>query len=172
METNLIKSYHHETFGDVRVLQGSTTPVFFEDVCKVLDIKNTRDVKKRLNSNGVGIVDITTSIDKRGVQHTKKNLIISWGNFCRIVSTSKKEIAIPFQNWMFDEVMESVFTNGGYIVGQSGIDPESFNKAVADRADSVVSSIRKELNFWKGVANSQQMRILELEDMLQVDKPT
>ena len=73
---------------------------------------------------------------------------------------------------MFDEVMESVFTNGGYIVGQSGIDLESFNKAVADRADSVVSSIRKELNFWKGVANQQQMRILELEDMLQVDKPT
>lgn len=49
---------------------------------------------------------------------------------------------------------------------------ETFNKAVAERADSVVSSIRKELNFWKGVANSQQMRILELEDMLQVDKPT
>lgn len=49
---------------------------------------------------------------------------------------------------------------------------ETFNKAVAERADSVVSSIRKELNFWKGIANSQQMRILELEDMLQLDKPT
>lgn len=172
METNLIKSFHHETFGDVRIKQGSNTPVFFEDVCKVLDIKNTRDVKKRLNSNGVGIVDITTSIDKRGVQHTKKNLIISWGNFCRIVSLSRKEIAIPFQNWMFDEVMESVFTNGGYIVGQSGIDPESFNKAVAERSNCIVASTQRQLTFYKQLANQQQMRILELEDMLQIDKPT
>lgn len=172
METNLIKSYHHETFGDVRIHQGSRTPVCFEDVCKVLDIKNTRNVILRLNNSGVHTVDTTTTIDNRGVSHTKKNRFISWGNFCRIVSTSKKEIAIPFQNWMFDEVMESVFTNGGYIVGQSGIDTESFNKAVAERANCVVASAYKERDFWRSVANQQQMRILELEDMLQVDKPT
>lgn len=127
---------------------------------------------QRLNSNGVNTTDTTTTIDKRGVSHTKKNRFISWGNLCRLVAVSRKEIAIPFQNWMFDEVMESVFTNGGYIVGQTGIDPESFNKAVSERANCVVASAYKERDFWQSVANQQQMRILELEEMLQSENPT
>lgn len=156
METSLIKSYHHETFGDVRIQQGSRTPVCFEDVCKVLDIKNTRNVIQRLNSNGVHTVD-TIVINSRNASHTKKNHFISWGNFCRLVAVSRKEIAIPFQNWMFDEVMESVFTSGGYAINNEISLLKQENEALKQRLNIIEnyytnSNIKKQLKSTYKVA--------------------
>lgn len=55
-----------------------------------------------------------------------------------------------------------------------GIDTNSpeFLKAVAERSDCLIAANNKQLNFWRSVANQQQMRILELENLLQNGNPT
>lgn len=58
---NEIQIFKNENFGEVRVAEVNGVPMFcLADVCRVLEIKNSRDCKSRLNPKGVGSSDILT----------------------------------------------------------------------------------------------------------------
>lgn len=82
-----------------------------------------------------------------------------------ILMLSRKKAAKVFKKGV-KQVLKSLRLNGGYIVGQQSINKDDFEKAVAERANCVVSSIQKELNFWRGVAQGQQAEIDDLRDRL------
>ena len=90
-----------------KVLSGE--PYFcLADVCKILDISNSRDTKERLNQKGVAITD---SLSKGGVQRTT---FINESNLYRVIFQSRKPEAEEFTEWVTSEVLPAIRKSGSY----------------------------------------------------------
>ena len=111
MENN-IKIFENPEFGQVRiVIQENNEPLFcLADVCRVLDISNARNVVSRIDEKGVYTMDTLTN---GGVQAVN---FISEQNLYRVIFQSRKEGAIRFQDWVFNEVLPSIRKTGSYSV--------------------------------------------------------
>lgn len=106
---NEIQIFKNENFGEVRVAEVNGVPMFcLADVCRVLEIKNSRDCKSRLNPKGVGSSDILT---EGGLQQAT---FISEGNLYKVIFMSRKPEAEAFQDWVTDEVLPSIRKTGSY----------------------------------------------------------
>lgn len=106
---NEIQIFKNESFGEVRVAEVNGVPMFcLADVCRVLEIKNSRDCKSRLNPKGVGSSDILT---EGGPQQAT---FISEGNLYKVIFMSRKPEAEAFQDWVTDEVLPSIRKTGSY----------------------------------------------------------
>lgn len=79
------------------------------DVCKILDIANSRDAKTRLDLKGVATTDTLTN---GGMQ---KLDFINEPNLYRLIFQSRKPEAEVFQEWVFAEVLPSIRKHGGYL---------------------------------------------------------
>lgn len=79
------------------------------DVCKILDIANSRDAKTRLDLKGVAATDTLTN---GGMQ---KLDFINEPNLYRLIFQSRKPEAEVFQEWVFAEVLPSIRKHGGYL---------------------------------------------------------
>ena len=120
-----IKSFENKEFGKVRsvVIDGN---VYFvaSDVAKSLGYSNPRDAILR-HCKGVVKHDIPTNGGKQNVN------VIPKGDVVRLVTHSELPWAEKFESWIFDEVIPSVLTNGGYIAGQDSLsDDELIARAV------------------------------------------
>lgn len=111
METN-IKIFENPEFGKVRIqMNASGEPMFcLVDVAEALDIKNTGDLKSRLNPKGVVLTDTPT---KGGIQQMN---FINEGNLYKCIFKSRRPDAEKFQDWVCDEVLPSIRKTGGYSV--------------------------------------------------------
>ena len=114
METN-IKIFENPEFGKVRIqMNASGEPMFcLVDVAEALDIKNTGDLKSRLNPKGVVLTDTPT---KGGIQQMN---FIDEGNLYKCIFKSRRPDAEKFQDCVCDEVLPSIRKTGGYSVSTS-----------------------------------------------------
>lgn len=119
--TEAVQVFQCEQYGDVRTATINDKPYFMlADVCRVLDIKNSRDAKTRLAgddvgntdilSKGVAIADILTSGGKQ------QATFISEGNVYRLAFTSRKPEAEKFVSWVCDEVIPAIRQQGYYLL--------------------------------------------------------
>ena len=84
----------------IGVVEQNGEPWFIaKDVCRVLEIKNTRDAVKGLDSEEKGIV---CSYTPGGNQ---KTIIVSKSGLFYLVDRSKKKPAREFQKWLRKEVL-------------------------------------------------------------------
>lgn len=112
---NEITIFKNEQFGEVRTVLIDDEPYFsLSDVCKVLEIKNSRDAKTRLNLNGVGSTDI---IDNMG-RHQQMDFI-NEANLYKLVFQSRKPEAQKFADWVTEEVLPSIRKHGAYMTEQT-----------------------------------------------------
>ena len=82
------------------------------DVCRILGIKNSRDVKKRLNEDGV---DTIYTIENTGFAQRKINLTyINKSSLYKCIFQSKKKSAMKFTEWVTSEVLPSIRKYGEY----------------------------------------------------------
>ncbi|MDO4773367.1 MAG: BRO family protein [Bacillota bacterium] len=97
---NELKAFHNGEFGEVRTCM-INNEVFFalKDVCRVLEIKNPREAKKRLFAKGVAITDTLTS---GGLQ---KLTFINEANLYKLVFQSRKPKAKEFVEWVASEIL-------------------------------------------------------------------
>ena len=103
----------------VRIVMINNNPYWvLKDVCRVLKIKNDRDVVSRLNSKGVDSADTLT---KGGVQ---KMTVINESNLYKTIFQSRTEEAEKFQDWTTEEVLPTIRKTGTYGV------PTSFKEAL------------------------------------------
>ncbi len=52
---NELQIFNSSDFGEIRTISINNEPyLMLNDVCRILEIKNSRDVKSRLNSKGGG----------------------------------------------------------------------------------------------------------------------
>lgn len=101
------------------------------DVCRVLEISNTRDALSRLDEDerdGVGITD--------AIGRSQTMNVINESGFYKLVLTSRKPAAKRFTKWVTAEVLPALRTRGRYEMPRQAVDPFAANAArVAHVAD-------------------------------------
>lgn len=124
MSRNEIKVFDNAEFGEVRTAIYNSEPVFcLADVCRVLDITNSGNVKNRLNEKGICTMDTLTS---GGMQ---KMIFITESNLYKVIFQSRKPEAEKFSDWVTSEVLPSIRKHGMYAVDELIENPELAIKA-------------------------------------------
>lgn len=109
METT-ITIFTNPTFGEIRTAGTADEPLFcLSDVCKVLEIGNVTDTRKRLNQKGVDSIEVLTRGGKQSM------IFINEQNLYKVIMRSDKPQAEPFQDWVCGEVLPTIRKTGGYI---------------------------------------------------------
>ena len=107
---NNLKIFENNEFGQVRTSIIDGEPYFsLNDVCAILEIKNTRDAKSRLNPKGVATTDILTN---GGIQQAN---FINESNLYKLVFQSRKPEAERFADWVTSEVLPAIRKHGAYM---------------------------------------------------------
>lgn len=99
-----------------RVVQWDHTPWFvLADVCRVLDVANSRDAATRLDDDekGVGIVDTLGGAQEMA--------IINESGLYGLILTSRKPSAKRFKKWVTTEVLPSIRRTGGYTTSGNAV---------------------------------------------------
>lgn len=121
---NEIKAFNSLEFGEVRTAVYNSEPVFcLADVCRVLDIANSGNVKNRLSEKGICTMDTLTS---GGMQ---KMIFITESNLYKVIFQSRKPEAEKFSDWVTSEVLPSIRKHGMYAVDDLIANPELAIKA-------------------------------------------
>lgn len=146
---NELKIFKNNKFGEVRVAKSENNEPLFclADVCKILGLGNPRQVKTRLNHNGIYLID-TQAINKGVINNdgviinelgnTQTNFITE-PNFYKVVFQSRKPEAEEFTDWVTSEVLPSIRKHGAYMtektIEQALTDPDTIIKLATNLKD-------------------------------------
>lgn len=115
---NELHIFNSEEFGQVRTVEINGKPYFVaNDVARALGYKRPADA---VTAHCKGSVKHRYLTDG-GEQELK---VIPEGDIYRLTVRSKLPSAEKFEKWVFDEVVPSIRTNGGYIAGQETLSDE------------------------------------------------
>lgn len=115
---NELQIFNSEEFGQVRTMEINGKPYFVaNDVARALGYKRPADA---VTAHCKGSVKHRYLTDG-GEQELK---VIPEGDIYRLTVRSKLPSAEKFEKWVFDEVVPSIRTNGGYIAGQETLSDE------------------------------------------------
>lgn len=135
-----LQIFKSEEFGEIR-----TTRVRDEaylcliDICKILDINNARQLKARLNQDGVITNDVIDTLGR-----TQQATFINESNLYKVIFQSRKPEAEKFIEWVTSEVLPSIRKNGGYILKQEELsDGELLAKAVLVAQNKIAEKSRQ-----------------------------
>lgn len=132
---NEVKVFSSPLFGDIRVSKDEDgNPIFcLADVCRALELTNSRMVKDRLNQKGVSTVYTLTSRGEQPMNY------VSEGNLYKCVFQSRKPNAETFQDWVCEDVLPSIRKTGGYIVSNDSETDEEIMARALNVANSVLA---------------------------------
>lgn len=117
---NKIIAFTNPEFGEVRTLNIENEPWFVAaDVCKALDIINSRDAVARLDDDERNTVVLTD-----GIPGNPNKTVVNEPGLYTLVLGSRKPEAKAFKRWITHDVIPSIRKNGGYIAGQETLSPE------------------------------------------------
>lgn len=106
-----LKIFENNEFGEVRTIVIDDEPYFsLNDVCRILEIKNPRDAKSRLNLDGVGTTDGVDSLGRR-----TDVTMINESNLYKLIFQSRKPEAERFADWVTSEVLPAIRKHGAYM---------------------------------------------------------
>ena len=101
---NDLMVFQNQEFGEVRSVMIEGEPWFMlVDVCRVLDIKNSRDAKTRLREDDVITNDVIDSVGRN-----QKADFINESNLYKLTFQSRKPQAEKFADWVTGEVLPSI----------------------------------------------------------------
>ena len=129
MNNTMIKVFENEQFGQMRILEvGQDVWFATSDVCAALGIKNPSQALSRLDDDE----KMTTLISNEGAASGKSQLsFVNEPGLYSLVLGSRKKEAVEFKRWITHDVVPSIRTTGGYIMGQEGMsDIELLSRAV------------------------------------------
>lgn len=144
---NQLKVFANPTFGSIRTLNIDGEPWFIAvDVCKALDIRNSRDALARLDDDEKGVA-LTDTLG--GAQNLAT---VNEPGLYALVLSSRKPEAKKFKRWITHEVIPSIRKHGGYVAGQEHMSDEELmakallmaQKTIADR-DARISALQVEV---------------------------
>lgn len=106
-----LKIFNNNEFGQVRTSIIDDEPYFaLNDVCRILEIVNPRNVKARLNGDGVHSMDGVDSLGRR-----TDVTMINEPNLYKLVFQSRKPEAERFADWVTSEVLPAIRKHGAYM---------------------------------------------------------
>lgn len=113
MDENKIQIWNYES-SEIRTIEKGGEPWFvLADVCKVLEISNSRNISSRLEPDEKGV----TLVDTLG--GTQQMTIINESGLYAVVLRSDKPQAKPFRKWVTSEVLPSIRKHGAYMTEQT-----------------------------------------------------
>ena len=111
--TNAVEVFNNEEFGSVRTTMINGEPWFVAvDVCKALEIKNSRDAMTRLDDDEK---DVALTDTLGGVQ---TSTVVNESGLYALVLGSRKPEAKAFKRWITHDVIPSIRKHGAYITPQ------------------------------------------------------
>jgi prophage antirepressor-like protein len=123
-ESNTVKEFLHSKFGAVRtVIVNEEIWMVADDVCKILEIKNTSQAvngnpsrgDKGVGEKNRGIYNVYTLGGNQDV------LCISEQGLYKLIFKSRKPFAEEFQDWICGEVIPALRKDGMYIDGEEKV---------------------------------------------------
>lgn len=160
-----LQIFNNPEFGQIRtVLSPSNEPMFcLADVCRVLEITNAGDVKKRMKSCYVDNIYIPTPQISHGKDtgqtKMKEMTFIGEPNLYRCIFQSRKPEAEKFQDWIFNEVLPELRKSGGYMVNKE----EESEEDIMARALQIANRTMERLKTKNQILEAQK-EILEAEN--------
>lgn len=107
---NEVKIFENEKFGEIRTVVINGEPWFVAaDVCRALEISNSRDAVQRLDEDEKGVV----LTDTRGGQQSMT--AINEPGLYVLVLGSRKPEAKEFKRWITHDVIPAIRKTGGYV---------------------------------------------------------
>lgn len=168
---NQVTIYENAQFGQIRTIGDAENPMFcLADVGRVLDIKNIRDWKAKLNSKGVVsiYIGVQTGTKKNGkpAMQDVETTFINEQNLYRLIMRSDKPQAEPFQDWVCGEVLPAIRKSGGYMVAHQDETPEQIMARALKIADETLQRTKTELNESK----KENKQLKKENQWLKIDK--
>ncbi|RDU52954.1 hypothetical protein CQA40_06425 [Helicobacter sp. MIT 01-3238] len=111
---NSVKTFSNEELGSVRTILKDTEPLFcLSDICKVLDIQNSRDITSALDRefDKGGRLNLHPLETAGGKQNFT---FINEPELYFVLMRSDKPKAKPFRQWVVNEVLPSIRKSGSY----------------------------------------------------------
>lgn len=125
---NELKIFENEQFGEVRTSLVNSNPYFMlSDICRVLEIGNSRQAKTRLTEDGVIRNDVIDSMGR-----IQKADFINESNLYKLVFQSRKPQAEKFSEWVTSEVLPSIRKHGVYATEELLDNPDFLIKALQE----------------------------------------
>lgn len=110
-----LKIFKNNEFGEIRTALVNNEPYFMlSDVCRVLEINNSRQAKTRLSEYGVITNDVIDSMGRN-----QKADFINESNLYKLVFQSRKPQAEKFSDWVTGEVLPAIRKHGAYMTEQT-----------------------------------------------------
>ena len=146
-----VQVFNSEEFGNVRVVMKDGVPWFVAaDVCRVLEISNSRDAVSRLDDDEKGVAITDTPGGKQTVS------IINESGLYALTLTSRKPNAKKFRKWLTGEVVPSIFRTGSYSIAQ----PQSVLLKAASEIDPLSTILENTFAVKRGIALSQAIDLV------------
>ena len=124
-QVNEIRVFNSDQFGEVRTVTIDDEPWFVAaDVCRALEIGNSRMATERLDDDEKGV----SLIDTPGGQ--QELTVINGPGLYSLVLGSRKPEAKAFKRWITHEVIPAIRKHGVYAVDELLNDPDSFIAAL------------------------------------------
>ena len=160
---NEIKIFNHPTFGEIRTAGTAENPLFcLKDVCRILEIGNPSDLKRRLDRNGVQLIDYHALDSNEGtvLGNTMTNFI-NEPNLYRCIFASRKSVARVFQNWVYEEVLPAIRKHGAYAT------EETLEHIMRDPdyGTALLHNLKKEREARRKLEEAKQSLMKEMEAM-------
>lgn len=159
--------FSNDDFGEVRTIFENVEPMFcLTDACRVLDIKNVGNAKKRLSIKGIHTMDTLTNGGMQALD------FINESNLYKLIFQSRKPKAEKFADWVTSEVLPAIRKTGSYSVGNqisqlSNIEARLNNmeKLIQDMKNgSVLSAEIQVLTKSKSAKTKLPQRVTALEN--------
>ena len=148
---SVIKIFENEKFGKIRTLIINDDPWFIlADICKVLEISNSRMVAGRLDEDELMSVRLTSGGQRREMT------AVSESGLYDVILRSDKPQAKPFRKWVTTEILPTIRRTGGYVGNE-----DMFVESYLPFADDAVKNLFR-LNL---------MTIRQLNEKIRRDEP-
>lgn len=117
MENSKLSIFENKQFGQIRVKLENGEPWFVAvDVCKALEIVNSRDAVARLDDDEKNTVVLTD-----GMRGNPQKATVNEAGLYTLILGSRKPEAKAFKRWVTHEIIPSIRKTGGYISGQESM---------------------------------------------------
>lgn len=109
-----LQTFNNLELGDVRVLNRDGNPWFVAaDVCKALEISNSRDAIARLDDDEKAAVGLTDT-SSNGVTQKREMSVVNEPGLYTLVLGSRKPQAKAFKRWITHDVIPAIRRTGAY----------------------------------------------------------
>ena len=140
---NDLTIFESPEFGSIRTVEEDGKVLFCaKDVAAALGYKNTRDAINRHCKRVVKRDGVSRTTNQHGVttEQTVEMAFIPEGDVYRLAAKSELPGAERFESWIFDEVIPSIRSTGGYIAGEKELSPAELMAKALKVANDVLAA--------------------------------